>query len=188
MFCSKGVKSLDDTVRAAKVAEAASTAAPDAMSVLVLDAMQASAKASERQAAEIKQLAASVATLTAAQASPIERINTPTSTPVQQHRSSGALCYRHRRISNARRTRNAQRIGPGEAPSRLTVMNRRRQSADDVDGLTGRVTAEPTGRSVDTAVRSGILPESAVMPNRTKIDGLAGRPLSIRATRSPGLE
>jgi hypothetical protein len=67
-------------------------------------------------------------------------------------------------------------------------MNRGRQGADDADGLTGRVTAEPTGESADTAVRQGILPESAVAPSRTEIDGLAGRLRSIRATRSPGLE
>jgi hypothetical protein len=112
----QGVKSLDDIVRTAKAAEAASTAAPDAISVLVLDAMQASAKASERQAAEMKQLAARVATLMAAQASPIERITTPRRHPYNSNRSSGVLCYRHRRISNARRTRNAQRIGPEERP------------------------------------------------------------------------
>jgi hypothetical protein len=52
----------------------------------------------------------------------------------------------------------------------------------------GRVTAEPTGKNADTAVRQGILLESAVAPSRTEIDGVAGRPRNIRATRSPGLE
>lgn len=65
-------------MRAAKVAGAAATTASDTMSVLVLDAFQASGKASKRQAAEIKQLAASVATLTAAQAASADRVNTPT--------------------------------------------------------------------------------------------------------------
>jgi hypothetical protein len=183
----QGVKSIDDTVRAAKVAEAAATTAPDAISVLVLDAMQASAKASEKQAAEMKQLAASVATLTAGQAAPVERVNTPHRHQCN-NRSRGAPCCRHRRISSARRTHSVRRIEQGEATGRLTVMNRRRRDADDADGLIGRVTAEPTGKSADTAVRQGILPESAVAPSRTEIDGLAGRPRSIGATRSPGLE
>jgi hypothetical protein len=59
---------------------------------------------------------------------------------------------------------------------------------DDADGLIGWVTVEPTGKSADTAVRQGILLESAVAPSRTEIDGQAGRPRSVGATRSPGLE
>jgi hypothetical protein len=183
----QGVKSIDDTVRAAKVAEAAATTAPDAISVLVLDAMQASAKASEKQAAEMKQLAASVATLTAGQAAPVERVNTPTSAPAQQPQPRRALLPTPQ---NQQRQAYAQRAAnrTGEATGRPTVIRKHRRGADDADGLIGRVTAEPTGKSAGTAVRQGILPESAVVPSQTEIDGLAGRPRNIRATRSPGLE
>jgi hypothetical protein len=183
----QGVKSIEDTVRAAKVAEAAATTAPDDISVLVLDAMQASAKASEKQAAEMKQLAASVATLTAGQAAPVERMNTPHRHQCN-NRSHGAPCCRLRRISSARRTHSVRRIEQGEATGRLTAMAKRRRDVDDADGLIGRVTVEPTGKSADTAVRQGILLESAVAPSRTEIDGPAGRPRSVGATRSPGLE
>jgi hypothetical protein len=113
----KGVKSIDDTVRAAKVAEAAATTAPDAISVLVLDAMQASAKASEKPAAEMKQLAASVATLTAGQTTPVERVNTPTSAPVQQPQSRRALLptpQNQQRQAYAQRAAN--RTGGGTRP------------------------------------------------------------------------
>jgi hypothetical protein len=113
----QGVKSIDDTVRAAKVAEAAATTAPDAISVLVLDAMQASAQASEKQAAEMKQLAASVATLTAGQAAPVERVNTPTSAPVQQPPPRRALLptpQNQQRQAYAQRAAN--RTGGGNGP------------------------------------------------------------------------
>jgi hypothetical protein len=59
----QSVKSLDDTIRAAKVAEAAASTTPDVMPMLLLDAMKATAQASEKQAIELKQLAARVATL-----------------------------------------------------------------------------------------------------------------------------
>jgi hypothetical protein len=113
----QSVKSIDDTVRAAKVAEAAATTAPDAISVLVLDAMQASAQASEKQAAEMKQLAASVATLTAGQAAPVERVNTPTSAPVQQPPPRRALLptsQNQQRQAYAQRAAN--RTGGGNGP------------------------------------------------------------------------
>jgi hypothetical protein len=113
----QGVKSIDDTVRAAKVAEAAATTAPDAISVLVLDAMQASAQASEKQAAEMKQLAASVASLTAGQAAPVERVNTPTSAPAQQPQPRRALLptpQNQQRQAYAQRAAN--RTGGGNGP------------------------------------------------------------------------
>jgi hypothetical protein len=47
----------------AKVAETATSSTPDVMPMLLLDAMKATAQASEKQAAELKQLAASVAIL-----------------------------------------------------------------------------------------------------------------------------
>jgi hypothetical protein len=113
----QGVKSIDDTVRAAKVAEAAATTAPDAISVLVLDAMQASAQASEKQAAEMKQLAASVASLTAGQAAPVERVSTPTSAPAQQPQPRRALLptpQNQQRQAYAQRAAN--RTGGGNGP------------------------------------------------------------------------
>ena len=61
----QGVRTLDDTLRAAKVAEAAAATTPDAVSVVLLEAIKASAQASEKQAAEIKNLTARVAALTA---------------------------------------------------------------------------------------------------------------------------
>ena len=64
----QGVKTLDDTIRAAKVAEAAASTTPDALTVLMLDAMKANAQASEKQATELKQLATRVAALTGTQA------------------------------------------------------------------------------------------------------------------------
>jgi hypothetical protein len=119
----QGVKTLVDTVRAAKVAEAAATAAPDAMSVLVLDAMQVSAKVSERQAAEMKQLVASVATPTAAQASPGERTNATAPIPVQQQTQQ----RRRRRTSSGRHMRSAQRVEQGETLDLFAVTIRHRQ-------------------------------------------------------------
>ena len=64
----QGVRNLDDTIRAAKVAEAAATTTPDVLSMLMLDAMKATAQASEKQAAEIKQLTTRVAALATTQA------------------------------------------------------------------------------------------------------------------------
>ena len=63
----QGVKTMDDTIRAAKIAEAAASTTTDAVTAMMLDAMKANARASEKQAAELKQLTARVATLTAAQ-------------------------------------------------------------------------------------------------------------------------
>lgn len=108
----QGVKTLDDKIRAAMVAEAAATAAPDAMTVLILSAIKASIKASEKQAAEIKQPAASVATLTAEQASPGEQVDTPISAPVQQQAPPrrAVPCCRHRRICSGRHTHSVRPV------------------------------------------------------------------------------
>jgi Retrotransposon gag protein len=59
----QGVKTLEDTLRAARIAEAAATSTSVLLSMMI-EALTNSTKASEKQAAEIKQLAAKVATLT----------------------------------------------------------------------------------------------------------------------------
>jgi hypothetical protein len=85
----QGVKSLDDTIRAAKVAEAAASTTPDVIPMLMLDAIKATAQASEKQAAELKQLAARVATLSTAAvvaAAPTEPITAATVQPQGQRR------------------------------------------------------------------------------------------------------
>jgi hypothetical protein len=62
----QGVTTLENTLRAAKVAEAAAaTSTPDALSMLMLDAMKANAQAAEKQAAEISRLSTRVAAMTA---------------------------------------------------------------------------------------------------------------------------
>ena len=61
----QGVRTLEDTLRAAKVAEAATATTSDSVPAMLLEALKASAKASEQQAAEIKQLTARVASLAA---------------------------------------------------------------------------------------------------------------------------
>jgi hypothetical protein len=59
----QGANALEETIRGAKLAEAAATTANDAVTVMMLDAMKANALASEKQAAEIRQLTARVAAL-----------------------------------------------------------------------------------------------------------------------------
>jgi hypothetical protein len=65
----QGVKTLEDTLRAARIAEAAATSTSDPLSIMMIEALKSSTQASEKQAAEIKQLTAKVATLTT---SPVE--------------------------------------------------------------------------------------------------------------------
>jgi hypothetical protein len=111
----QGVKSLDDTIRAAKVAEAAASTTPDVMPMMMLDAMKATAQASEKQAAELKQLAARVATLSAAAvaaAVPVEPIMAITGQPQGQGRALRPTPQNQQRQAYAQRAANRTDGGP----------------------------------------------------------------------------
>ena len=69
---TQGVTTLENSIRSAKIAEAAATTSTDAVTRLMLDAMKANAAASEKQAEEIRRLTARVATLAATKAEPDE--------------------------------------------------------------------------------------------------------------------
>ena len=59
----QGLRDLEQTIRAAKIAEAAGTTASDSISVALMEMMKASMKASEKQASQMQQLADTVASL-----------------------------------------------------------------------------------------------------------------------------
>ena len=67
---TQGITTLENSIRTAKIAEAAATTSTDAVTRLMLDAMKANAAASEKQAEEIKRLTARVATLAVTKAEP----------------------------------------------------------------------------------------------------------------------
>jgi hypothetical protein len=111
----QGVKSLDDTIRAAKVAEAAASTTPDVIPMMMLDAMKATAQASEKQAAELKQLAARVATLSTAAvvaAAPAEPIMAVTGQPQGQRRALRPTPQNQQRQAYAQRAANRTDGGP----------------------------------------------------------------------------
>jgi hypothetical protein len=111
----QGVKSLDDTIRAAKVAEAAASTTPDVIPMMMLDAMKATAQASEKQAAELKQLAARVATLSTAAvaaAASAEPIMAVTGQPQGQRRALRPTPQNQQRQAYAQRAANRTDGGP----------------------------------------------------------------------------
>jgi hypothetical protein len=111
----QGVKSLDDTIRVAKVAEAAASTTPDVIPMMMLDAMKATAQTSEKQAAELKQLAARVATLSTAAvaaAAPAEPIMAVTGQPHGQRRALRPMPQNQQRQAYAQRAANHMDGGP----------------------------------------------------------------------------
>ncbi len=116
----QGVRTLDDTLRAAKVAEAAATTTTsDALSVLMLDAMKASAEAAQKQTAEIKQLATKVATLAVARTTAEATNDTTNVAPAFQRRPLLPTPQNQQRLNYAQRMTNR----PDERPKSFTTGN-----------------------------------------------------------------
>jgi hypothetical protein len=59
----QGLKSLDDTIKAAKIAEATTASVPDTLTSTLLEMLKTSVQASEKQANELQQLTSRVASL-----------------------------------------------------------------------------------------------------------------------------
>jgi hypothetical protein len=162
------------------------------MPMLLLDAIKATTQASEKQAAELKQLAARVATLTPMPAVAVAVAEPNTTTPDRPPGQRRARCCLRRRISRDRHTlseRPTVRTGD-HARSGTTINNSRHNSlpVGDADGFIDPATAEPTASFAATVARSDISVESAGVPGyRQEIDGPAGRARTSGATM-PGLE